>query len=129
MEPIRETNLVAAETPIVQTQAAESTSQLNLSTSQLTQFLIDFVVEQTGYPEEIVELDADLEADLGIDSIKKAQLFGELREMFQFSAQPAATDAGSRQGLADYRTLRNVLDAMIASSPANADVAEADGAE
>ncbi len=97
--------------------SAASDSKLSLSTPQLTQFLIDFVVEQTGYPEEIVELDADLEADLGIDSIKKAQLFGELREMFQFTAQPAATDSGSRQGLADYRTLRNVLDAMIAASP------------
>ena len=91
-------------------------NKLNLSTAQLTQFLIDFVVEQTGYPEEIVELDADLEADLGIDSIKKAQLFGELREMFQFTAQPAAADSGSRQGLADYRTLRNVLDAMVATA-------------
>ncbi len=30
---------------------------------QLEQILIDFVVEQTGYPPEIVELDADLEAD------------------------------------------------------------------
>ena len=48
----------------------------------LEKFLVDFVVEQTGYPAEIVELDADLEADLGIDSIKKAQLFGELREHF-----------------------------------------------
>ena len=40
------------------------------------------MVEQTGYPPEVVELDADLEADLGIDSIKKAQLFGELAEYF-----------------------------------------------
>ncbi len=45
--------------------------------AELEKFLINFVVEQTGYPPEVVELDADLEADLGIDSIKKAQLFGE----------------------------------------------------
>ncbi len=50
--------------------------------ADLEKFLIKFVVEQTGYPPEVVELDADLEADLGIDSIKKAQLFGELREYF-----------------------------------------------
>ena len=31
---------------------------------ELSDFLIDFVIEQTGYPREIVELDADLEADL-----------------------------------------------------------------
>ncbi|MGB0656059.1 MAG: beta-ketoacyl synthase N-terminal-like domain-containing protein, partial [Pirellulales bacterium] len=39
---------------------------------EVESFLIDFVIEQTGYPREIVELDADLEADLGIDSIRKA---------------------------------------------------------
>ena len=44
--------------------------------------LVSFVVEHTGYPPEIVELDADLEADLGIDSIKKAQMFGEIGEQF-----------------------------------------------
>ncbi len=60
----------------------------------MQQFLIDFVVEQTGYPPEIVDMDSDLEADLGIDSIKKAQLFGELREMFTFPA--AATAENNR---------------------------------
>ena len=53
---------------------------------ELEQFLVQFVVDQTGYPPEIVKLDADLEADLGIDSIKKAQLFGELGEYFDVSA-------------------------------------------
>ena len=69
---------------------------------QLEQFLINFVVEQTGYPKEIVELDADLEADLGIDSIKKAQLFGELREYFEMTPTEDMT-------LDDFSTLRHVL--------------------
>ena len=42
-------------------------------------YLIQFVCEQTGYAREVIDLDADLESDLGIDSIKKMQLFGELR--------------------------------------------------
>ena len=54
--------------------------------AELEAFLVNFVVEQTGYPPEVVELDADLEADLGIDSIKKAQLFGELHEYFDVAA-------------------------------------------
>ena len=54
---------------------------------ELETFLVNFVVEQTGYPPEVVELDADLEADLGIDSIKKAQLFGELREYLRRHAE------------------------------------------
>ncbi len=100
-------------------------SQQALSPQQLQQFLIDFVVEQTGYPAEIVELDADLEADLGIDSIKKAQLFGELREMFSFHRQDnqssgSAGGSDGRQSLADYRTLRDVMDALLQSQTATA---------
>jgi acyl transferase domain-containing protein len=74
------------------------------TTAELETFLVNFVVDQTGYPPEIVELDADLEADLGIDSIKKAQLFGELREHFTLPLEQM-----SRLKLAEYRTLRQVL--------------------
>lgn len=90
-------------------QVAEPTSLAQSSSRQspeaLQRFLIQFVVEQTGYPEDIVELDADLEADLGIDSIKKAQMFGEINEYFdlQLSAQ-------QNLSLDDFTTLRHVLD-------------------
>ena len=112
--------------PVVQTvpQAATQTTaspvseaSQSLAPQQLQQFLIDFVVEQTGYPAEIVEMDADLEADLGIDSIKKAQLFGELREMFSFNGRDNQSQnaTSGRQSLADYRTLRDVMDALVQS--------------
>ena len=73
---------------------------------ELTNFLIDFVVEQTGYPREIVELDADLESDLGIDSIRKAQLFGEIGQKHGLSADASVS-------LDDFRTLRHLLDYML----------------
>ncbi len=76
------------------------------SVAELSAFLVNFVVEQTGYPPEIVELDADLEADLGIDSIKKAQLFGEIGEYF---AIPPRADLA----LDDFPTLRHVLDFLV----------------
>ncbi len=82
--------------------------------SQLEQFLIDFIVDQTGYPAEIIDLDWDMEADLGIDSIKKAQLFGELRELFDIENSLSA-DARSRFALDQFRTLRNVLDLLAQS--------------
>ncbi len=69
----------------------------------LQTLLVNFVVEQTGYPSHVVKLDADLEADLGIDSIKKAQLFGELREQFSLTAREGMK-------LSDYPTLRHILD-------------------
>jgi acyl transferase domain-containing protein/acyl carrier protein/NAD(P)-dependent dehydrogenase (short-subunit alcohol dehydrogenase family) len=77
---------------------------------QLQSFLINFVVEQTGYPPEVVELDADLEADLGIDSIKKAQLFGELQEYFDIGT------TSTNLSLDDFTTLRHVLNFLVGSS-------------
>jgi acyl carrier protein len=86
---------------------AEPSSSLSesatLDPGQLEVFLVTFVVEQTGYPPEIVELDADLEADLGIDSIKKAQLFGELGEYFEVTPDENLT-------LDDFPTLRHVME-------------------
>ena len=80
---------------------------------KLESFLINFVVEQTGYPPEIVELDADLEADLGIDSIKKAQMFGELREFFDMTPPQNLT-------LDDFPTLRHVLNFLRNAQPKEA---------
>ena len=75
-------------------------------TAELERFLVNFVVEQTGYPPEVVELDADLEADLGIDSIKKAQLFGELSEYFDVQPNENLT-------LDDFPTLRHVVNFLV----------------
>ena len=82
--------------------AADTRSRTDVSpTDDIDAFLVTFVCEQTGYPPEIVELDADLEADLGIDSIKKAQLLGELRE--HFPIKPT-----SDVSLDDFVTLRHI---------------------
>ncbi|MBI1346825.1 KR domain-containing protein, partial [bacterium] len=58
---------------------------------------------------------ADLEADLGIDSIKKAQLIGELAENFEL-----AHLAGSLQELSldDFRTLDSLLGFVTSSASA-----------
>jgi acyl carrier protein len=81
------------------------------SVEELSSFLTNFVVEQTGSPPDIVELDADLEADLGIDSIKKAQLFGEIGEYF---AIPPRADLS----LDEFPTLRHVLEFLVAETAA-----------
>jgi malonyl CoA-acyl carrier protein transacylase/acyl carrier protein/NADP-dependent 3-hydroxy acid dehydrogenase YdfG len=70
----------------------------------MAKLLIEFVCEQTGYPAEIVDLDADLEADLGIDSIKKARLLGELRNRNLLTIQLDRT-----LKLQDFPTLRSIL--------------------
>ncbi len=112
----------AAPTSDVQSQPA-TIGDTSERAGELEAFLINFVVEQTGYPAEVVDLDADLEADLGIDSIKKAQLFGELQEYFDISALGAGGAGGGSLSLDDFTTLRHVLDFLLAASPASPAVA------
>lgn len=85
---------------------APSVSGAGPDAAEIEAFLIDFVVEQTGYPREIVELGADLEADLGIDSIRKAQLFGEIGQKYGLTADDSVS-------LHEFPTLRHLLDYML----------------
>ena len=40
--------------------------------------LLEVVSDKTGYPVEMLELDMDTEADLGIDSLKRVEIVGAL---------------------------------------------------
>ena len=40
------------------------------------------VAEETGYPTELLDMDLDLEADLGIDTVKQAEVFATIREAY-----------------------------------------------
>ena len=40
------------------------------------------VAEMTGYPAELLDLDLDLEADLGVDTVKQAEVFAAVRDRF-----------------------------------------------
>ncbi|MGK7903839.1 MAG: beta-ketoacyl synthase N-terminal-like domain-containing protein [Hormoscilla sp.] len=44
----------------------------------LTEMLLKIVSDRTGYPQEMLGLDQDLEAELGIDSIKRVEILGAL---------------------------------------------------
>jgi hypothetical protein len=55
----------------------------------LTALLLQVVSERTGYPEQMLGLDQDLEADLGIDSIKRVEIFGALRGLSAMLRFPA----------------------------------------
>jgi acyl transferase domain-containing protein/NAD(P)-dependent dehydrogenase (short-subunit alcohol dehydrogenase family) len=115
-----------AQPPVAPEPVSSVKTKSGPSPENLELFLINFVVEQTGYPPEIVELDADLEADLGIDSIKKAQLFGELREYFDI--QPTSGEEGGHLSLDQFPTLRHVLNFLRGAKPAAASVAAASSA-
>lgn len=48
--------------------------------------LLCAVSQRTGYPEDMLDPKADMEADLGIDSIKRIEVFSELKDRYDFMA-------------------------------------------
>jgi NAD(P)-dependent dehydrogenase (short-subunit alcohol dehydrogenase family)/acyl carrier protein len=48
------------------------------TTESVLAVVLDVIGERTGYPVDMIEPDLDLEADLSVDSIKRAEIAGEL---------------------------------------------------
>ena len=59
------------------------------------------VAEMTGYPADLLEPDLDLEADLGVDTVKQAEVFAAVREHYQL-------ERDTNLKLRDFPTLRHV---------------------
>ena len=64
--------------------------------------ILALVVEKTGYPQEMLDLDLDLEADLGIDTVKQAEMFAAIREIYNIPRD-------ENRKLRDYPTLAHVI--------------------
>ncbi len=77
---------------------------LEIDLATLSQTLLNVVSEKTGYPSEMLELDMDMEADLGIDSIKRVEILGALQEEMPNLPQPNLEDLG------DLRTLNQIIE-------------------
>ncbi|MFO0724342.1 MAG: C45 family autoproteolytic acyltransferase/hydrolase [Myxococcota bacterium] len=69
---------------------------------EIQKFLIEALAAQTGYPAELIEPDADLEADLGIDTVKQAQVLGKVRDRYQLRTTQSLS-------LADFPTVNKIL--------------------
>ncbi len=82
---------------------ATATATNVASRADVEAFVLKALCEQSGYPPEIITLDADLEADLGIDTVKQAQVLGKVRDQFDLR-----TD--EKLSLRDFPTLRHVLE-------------------
>ncbi len=87
-----------------------------LTREQIKERLLAIVSERTGYPVDMLELDADLEGDLGIDSIKRVEIAGT----FTQSLGEQERSAVDLEELTASRTLTAVIDtleAAIATAP------------
>lgn len=73
--PVRPAPVVAQ---AVETSTSTSSSAAEIA--QLTQMLVHLVSDRTGYPAEMLGLEQDLEAELGIDSIKRVEILGAFQK-------------------------------------------------
>lgn len=91
--------------------AAVATARETAGHAMLQRRLMEVVSERTGYPVEMLELDADLEADLGIDSIKRVEIVGSLRrEVMPPDAEPSET---ALEQLTAAASLRQILGGLL----------------
>jgi 3-oxoacyl-(acyl-carrier-protein) synthase/NAD(P)-dependent dehydrogenase (short-subunit alcohol dehydrogenase family)/acyl carrier protein len=105
----RGTNLPAAPTAAAPV-AASPVAVAPVSTAGPAEPSVDPVVAEvlavvsakTGYPVEMLDLDLDLEADLGVDTVKQAEIFAAIRESFGIARDDALA-------LRDYPTLTHVV--------------------
>jgi NAD(P)-dependent dehydrogenase (short-subunit alcohol dehydrogenase family) len=82
-----------------------------LDRAAITSRLLETVRDRTGYPIETLGLDLDMEADLGIDSIKRVEILGKMRD--EFPALKGLSDsAEAMDALARARTLGVIVDRM-----------------
>ena len=66
--------------------------------------LIEVVAEKTGYPAAALDLDMQLDADLGIDSIKRVEILSALQDRLTGLPELKPEQLGS------FRTLRAIVD-------------------
>ncbi len=69
---------------------------------QVADRVLEIVSAQTGYPPDMLDLDLDLEADLGVDTVKQAETFAAIREEY-------AIERDDNLALRDYPTLNHVI--------------------
>ena len=88
-----------------------------LNAAQVQKTMLEVVADKTGYPTEMLDLAMDMEADLGIDSIKRVEILGTVQD--QLPTLPELNP----EDLAECRTLGEIVDYMNSKLPAAVSVA------
>ncbi len=98
-------------TPVLPVPLMQPTPVTPTQGRDLAAVFLDIVSEKTGYPPEMLELDMDMEADLGIDSIKRVEIISAVRD--QYPDLPKVDP----EAFAEMRTLRQVIEHVKKTLP------------
>ena len=98
--------------------AAASKPMPSLNEADVQANILNIISEKTGYPQDMLDLDLDMEADLGIDTVKQAELFAIMRETYHIARQEGVQ-------LKDYPTIRSIIKYAIANASSEGSAAPA----
>ena len=97
----------AAVTPTSETKPAPASAPPSSGPQpDIEAVLVEVVVSHTGYPPDFIEMDQDLEGELGIDTVKQAEIMAEIRDRFSL---PVDEDFV----LADHPTLNHFTSYIV----------------
>ncbi|WP_172588470.1 phosphopantetheine-binding protein, partial [Shewanella xiamenensis] len=82
-----------------------------LSNGEIERTMMAVVADKTGYPVEMLELSMDMEADLGIDSIKRVEILGTVQDQLPNLPELSPED------LAECRTLGEIVALFSQATP------------
>ncbi len=83
------------------------------ATGEIAPALLSIIGEKTGYPPEMLDLNMDMEADLGIDSIKRVEIMWSLQEQLPHLPQVSGSEVG------ELRTLKEIADHLSSLVPSD----------
>lgn len=96
--------------------AAEEPAEKLLPSDDLERRIVGLISRKTGYPSDVIDIDLDVEAELGLDSIKQVEIIREVaRELdIDFGEDPKA----QRFKITTPRKLIELSRSLIAKKPA-----------
>ncbi len=105
--------------------AAPAPASVGFTEADVLAVVLEIISERTGYPVDMIESDLDLEADLSIDSIKRAEIAGELAQRLGIGGGGDLTVLGDAEleDLAKARTAASITGWLAArlAGPAEAE--------
>jgi acyl transferase domain-containing protein/NAD(P)-dependent dehydrogenase (short-subunit alcohol dehydrogenase family) len=104
IQPTLSQSLTSVTKPPAQVQVVATTAPPKppVQAEPVKERVLALVVEKTGYPADMLDLDLDLEADLGVDTVKQAEMFAAIREIYNIPRD-------ENRKLRDYPTLSHVI--------------------
>ncbi len=107
LQPVPEPALAAAPATEVAEAPAPAAAAPDIDRKAL---FLQLISERTGYPEDMLGLDQDIEADLGIDSIKRVEILGAFRDALPKAMSEKLADGV--QAMVKARSIQAILDLM-----------------